>query len=65
MYTIRTFRRPRPQPSPEQMAPKFALCAGCVTPKFCREGGKCDVEALSKTKAVKKQAVSKKPKASK
>jgi len=47
------------------MAPKFALCAGCVTPKFCREGGKCDVEALSKTKAVKKQTVSKKPKASK
>lgn len=65
MFQIRTFRRPRTQPAPEQIAPKFKLCSGCVTPKFCRENDGCDADILSRQISVKKQRVSKKSKASK
>jgi len=36
---VRFYRRPKPN------APvlELAICSGCVTPKLCKQNGKCDV----------------------
>ena len=39
---VRMYRRPKPKDPVLEMV----TCNGCVTPKLCKQNGKCDVEEV-------------------